>query len=112
MFDIGWSEIALIGIVAVVVIGPKELPGVMKQVAKFVRAARRTMRQFQSHVDDIVQAEELRDIKKQLEANGITDFHEQINRELQYTAEQMQSSLDIRSRGKNEPPPTDETPKS
>ncbi len=94
MFDIGWSELALIGIVAVIVIGPKDMPKVMRQVGKFTRAARKTMRDFQSQVDDIVQAEDIKEFKKELEKHGITDFHEQVQRELQNTAEQLQENLD------------------
>ena len=94
MFDIGWSELALIGIVAVIVIGPKDMPKVMRQVGKFTSAARKTMRDFQSQVDDIVQAEDIKEFKKELEKHGITDFHEQVQRELQNTAEQLQENLD------------------
>ena len=92
MFDIGWSEIALIGAVAVVVIGPKEMPDAMRKVARFVRAAKNVVRQFQHQMDEIVQAEEVKEIKQQLAKAGITDFHEQVQRELQNTAEQLQSA--------------------
>ncbi|TAH37608.1 MAG: twin-arginine translocase subunit TatB [Alphaproteobacteria bacterium] len=93
MFDIGWSELALIGVVAIVVIGPKDMPKVMKQVGKFVRTARKIMRDFQNQVEEVVHAEEVKEFREQLEKHGITDFHEQIQRELDNTAAQMQEGL-------------------
>ena len=40
MFDIGWSELLLIGIVALIVVGPKELPGLFRTVGRFMGKAR------------------------------------------------------------------------
>ncbi len=93
MFDIGWSEIALIGIVAIVVIGPKDMPKVMKQVGKFTRMARKVMRDFQSQVEEVVHAEEIKEFRQELEKHGITDFQEQIQRELDNTTAQLQEGL-------------------
>lgn len=87
MLDIGWSEIVLIGAVAIVVIGPKELPQVMKHLARGLRAAKRTMREFQRQMDDIVHAEEIKDIRKDIEHYGIHNIPEQIEREIKRSAE-------------------------
>ena len=59
MFDIGWSEMLIIGVVALVVIGPKELPGALKTFAYWMKQARKLAREFQSGVDEMIrQAEE------------------------------------------------------
>lgn len=92
MFDIGWSEIALIVLVAVIVLGPKEMPNAMRQVARAVRAARNVFSQFQYQLDELVHAEEVKEIKKSLAENGLTDFKTQVERELQNTADLIQSS--------------------
>lgn len=89
MFDIGWSEIGLIAIVAIIVIGPKEMPQVMRQVARVVRAARKTLREFQGQVDDIIRAEEVAEIRKEIESYGIHNIPEQIEQELRNTADLM-----------------------
>jgi sec-independent protein translocase protein TatB len=65
MFDIGWSELMLIGIVALVVIGPKDLPGAIYGVGKWVRKARVVAREFQGHIDDMMRESELDDLRKQ-----------------------------------------------
>ena len=53
MFDIGWSEMAIIAVVALVVIGPKELPNALKTVAYWMTQARKMAREFQSGVDEM-----------------------------------------------------------
>jgi sec-independent protein translocase protein TatB len=68
MFDIGWSEMAVIALVALVVLGPKELPQAMKTFAAFTRKMQRYARDFRTGVDNIVREAELEDAKKALDA--------------------------------------------
>ncbi|HVR66268.1 MAG TPA: Sec-independent protein translocase protein TatB [Verrucomicrobiae bacterium] len=68
MFDIGWSEMAVIAVVALVVIGPKELPGALKTFAYWMKQARKMAREFQSGVDEIVREAELEDARKAVSA--------------------------------------------
>jgi sec-independent protein translocase protein TatB len=68
MFDIGWSEMAVIALIALIVIGPKDLPGTLKTIAHWLRKARSLTREFQSGIDDMVREAELDDAKKALEA--------------------------------------------
>jgi sec-independent protein translocase protein TatB len=68
MFDIGWSEMAIIAFVALIVIGPKDLPKTMKTVAHWMRKARSLTREFQSGIDEMVREAELEDARKALES--------------------------------------------
>ncbi|GAB4367515.1 MAG: Sec-independent protein translocase protein TatB [Kiloniellaceae bacterium] len=68
MFDIGWSEMAVIALVALIVIGPKDLPRTMKTVAHWMRKARSLTREFQSGIDEMVREAELEDARKALDA--------------------------------------------
>ncbi len=65
MFDFAWSEIALIGIVALVAIGPKDLPVAIKAVAALIKKARRMAGEFQVHVDEMVREADLQDVRKE-----------------------------------------------
>lgn len=67
MFDIGWSEMLIIGVVALVVIGPKELPGALKTFAYWMKQARKLAREFQSGVDDMIRQAELDEAKQAIE---------------------------------------------
>ena len=65
MFDFAWSEIALIGVVALVAIGPKDLPVAIKTVADLVKKARKMAGEFQTHVDEMVREANLGEVRDQ-----------------------------------------------
>jgi sec-independent protein translocase protein TatB len=62
MFDIGGWEFLIIAIVAIVIIGPKDLPGLIRSLVGWVRKARELAREFQSGIDDLAQEVELEKI--------------------------------------------------
>jgi sec-independent protein translocase protein TatB len=67
MFDIGWSELLVIGIVALVVIGPKELPGVVRTLGQTMAKLRRMAADFQNQFNEAMREAELADLKKDAE---------------------------------------------
>ncbi|MEQ8250219.1 MAG: Sec-independent protein translocase protein TatB [Oceanibaculum nanhaiense] len=75
MFDLGWGEMAVIALVAIIILGPKELPHALKTLGRAIRKVREVSREFQGHVDEMVREAELDDVRKQLEdvkGKGIT----------------------------------------
>ncbi|MDT9598058.1 Sec-independent protein translocase protein TatB [Sphingosinicella rhizophila] len=64
MFDIGYSELLIIGIVALVVIGPKDLPRVMRTVGNWVGRARGMARHFRSGLDTMMREAELEEMER------------------------------------------------
>jgi sec-independent protein translocase protein TatB len=67
MFDVGWSEMAVIALVTLIVIGPKELPRVLRTVGQWIRKAQSLAREFQRGLDDMVREADLEDAKKLLD---------------------------------------------
>jgi len=67
MFDIGWGELLVIGIVALVVIGPKELPGVVRTLGQSLTKLRRMASDFQNQFTEAMREAELSDLKKDAE---------------------------------------------
>ena len=65
MFDIGWQEIFVLAVLAIIVIGPKDLPRAIKVVTQWVKKARYMARDLQDGLDDMVREAELDDIKSQ-----------------------------------------------
>ena len=63
MFDLAWSEIALIGVVALIAIGPKDMPVAIRAVAQMVKKARRMAAEFQTHVDEMVREANLHEVR-------------------------------------------------
>lgn len=72
MFDIAWSELGVIAVVALVVIGPKDLPKVLRTVGQWTAKARSMAREFQSGIDDMVREAELDELRKA--AKQVTDL--------------------------------------
>jgi sec-independent protein translocase protein TatB len=64
MFDFAWSEILLIGAVALIAIGPKDMPAAIRTVSSMIKKARRMAAEFQTHVDEMVREADLGDVKK------------------------------------------------
>jgi len=73
MFDIGWSELLIVAVVAVVVIGPKELPRALRALGHWVSKARRMAGDFQRQFNEAIREAELDDVKKQVSDLGKID---------------------------------------
>jgi len=74
MLDFSWSEILLIGVVALVVIGPKDLPRVLRTVGQWISRARAVAREFQYHVDEMIRDSELDEVRKTMHAAATTNL--------------------------------------
>lgn len=72
MFDFAWSEIAVIGVVALIAIGPKDMPMAIKAVTNAIKKARRMAGEFQTHIDEMVREANLDEVRK--EFNQIRNF--------------------------------------
>ena len=70
MFDIGWSELVLIGIVALIVIGPKELPTALRTAGLWMGKVRRMASEFQGQFQEAMREAEMAELKKQVDEIG------------------------------------------
>jgi sec-independent protein translocase protein TatB len=98
MFDISWSEFLLIGVVALVVIGPKELPTVMRTLGQWTRKVRSMASDFQGQFHDAMREFEMADLKQQVDdiKNEVTNFDplKSTREDLESTADDVKRSLD------------------
>jgi sec-independent protein translocase protein TatB len=67
MFDIGWSELLVIVVVAVVVVGPKDLPRMMRTVGQWAGRARSMADQFRRSFDDMARQTELDELRREVQ---------------------------------------------
>jgi sec-independent protein translocase protein TatB len=80
MFDFAWSEIGLIAVVALVLIGPKDMPIAIRSVAGMIKKARRMAGEFQTHVDEMVREADLGEVRDQINQIRNFDFRGEIER--------------------------------
>ena len=63
MFSFGWSEIALTVIIIVIIVGPKEIPNLLKQISSFSKSIKKISREFKKSLNDIAEEGDLKDVK-------------------------------------------------
>ena len=83
LFDIGWPELLLIGMIALIVIGPKDLPRALRVAGFWVRKARTLSREFQSSIDQMIREAELDEVRQDLKK--VTEFD--LEKEFQNTVD-------------------------
>jgi sec-independent protein translocase protein TatB len=100
MFEIGWSELLLIAVVALIAIGPKELPTVLRTLGQWMSKLRRMASEFQSQFQEAMREAEMADLKKQVDemtsqAQSYASFDpvSEVKRELESTQQQIESAM-------------------
>lgn len=79
-FDIAWPELLLIGVIALVVIGPKDLPRALRVAGYWVRKARTLSREFQGSVEQMVREAELEEMRQNLKKATEFDIEKEFNK--------------------------------
>jgi len=97
MFDISWSEFLLIGVVALIVIGPKELPAVMRTLGQWTRKVRGMASEFQNQFQEAIREAEMADLKKEVDdlAEGVKNFDplKEVRADVETMGEDVKRSL-------------------
>tara|TARA_B100000925_G_scaffold146978_1_gene110088 strand:+ start:160 stop:456 length:297 start_codon:yes stop_codon:yes gene_type:complete len=91
MFSLGWMEISIILIITIIVVGPKEIPKVIKFIKSLTQSLRKVSKEFSTTVDEITHIQEVKDIKKEIldtkeavlkEGKELDEFIEKNNEEI------------------------------
>lgn len=98
MFDIGWSELVLIGVVALIAIGPKELPGALRTLGQWTGKLRRMASEFQSQFHEAMREAEMDDLKKKVDemtSHSYAGFDPvaDVRKELESTQRQIEGAM-------------------
>ncbi|WP_027576218.1 Sec-independent protein translocase protein TatB [Bradyrhizobium sp. WSM1743] len=118
MFDIGWSELVLIGVVALIAIGPKELPGVLRMVGQWMGKARKMAAEFQGQFQEAMREAEMADLKKSFDEvkeaatgfNPLTSLQKDVSDALRVDA--LDKPAETSAATAVEPPATPTTPEA
>ncbi len=95
MLDVGWQELFVIAVITIIVVGPKEIPRVLRTVTLWVRKVKDMAREFQSSIDDIAREAELDDIKKQLAEAQDFDLEREMEESIDPTGEMTNTIREI-----------------
>ena len=114
MFEIGWGELLIIGVVALIAIGPKELPGVLRTLGQWMNKLRRMASEFQSQFHEAMREAEMADLKKQVDdmtsqaqSDAAFDPVAEVRRELDSTQQQIESAMADKPAETASPPVTE-----
>ena len=103
MLDIGWVELSIIAIITVLVVGPKEIPRVLRTVTQVVRKVRSMASEFQSGIDELAREAELDDLKKDIEKTASRDLAGDLENTIDPTGEVTDSVREIETSLKEDP---------
>src|SRR5262249_27650933 len=111
MFEIGWGELLIIGIVALIAIGPKELATVFRNLGRATNKLRRVASEFQNQFQEAMREAELAELKKQVDdmtsqAQSYASFDPvaEVRRELDSTQQQIESAMADKPAATTSPP--------
>ena len=103
MLDIGWPELAIIALITILVVGPKEIPRVLRTVTKVVRKLRSMASEFQAGIDELAREAELDDLKKDIEKTASRDIAGEFENTVDPTGEVTKSVREIETSLKEDP---------
>lgn len=82
MFDIGWSELLVIAVVAILVVGPKDLPRMLRTLGNYAGKVRRTANEFRQQFEDAIRESELDELRTSVESIRDVDPTRDIKRSM------------------------------
>ena len=97
MFDIGWQELFLIGLVTILVVGPKEIPRVLRTVVAAVRKVRGLANDFQRGIDELARETELDQIRQDLEKNAKLELERELEVSIDPTGGMSESVKELQA---------------
>ena len=93
MFDIGWSELVVLGVIALIVVGPKELPALLRTIGRYTGFLKKQASEFRAQFDQAMREAELDQIKKDVQS-----FKDDITSTVQATTKTLTDEIDSAKR--------------
>ena len=97
MFDIGWQELFLIGLITILVVGPREIPRVLRTVVAAVRKVRGLANDFQRGIDELARETELDEIRRDLEKGATLDLERELEETIDPKSEMSEAVKELQA---------------
>ena len=104
MLDLGWPELFIIMLVALLIVGPKELPGLVRTAASWLRKTKRSINNFQNSIEEIAREVELENVKKDTEellVNEVSSLPDNLDEVFKVDDDLMGSNFSERQKGES-----------
>ncbi|MEC9183812.1 MAG: Sec-independent protein translocase protein TatB [Pseudomonadota bacterium] len=111
MFDIGWQELFLIGLITILVVGPREIPRVLRTVVAAVRKVRGLANDFQRGIDELARETELDEIRRDLEKGATLDLEREFEETIDPKGEMSEAVEELQAEFKETGEEIEEQPK-
>ena len=108
MLDIGWWELMVVAMIALIVVGPKDLPRILRMIGKWASKARAMAREFQGSIDDMVRETGVDDIKKEVDSVAKLDVEKELGDAIDPTGAPEHSIEPPPTAGEAEEPPAED----
>ena len=93
MLSFGWSEIALTVVIIIIVVGPKEIPNLLRQLGIFSKSLKKISREFKNSLNDLANEEDIKDVKKSISEISKLKDKFNINKELKEEISTIQDTI-------------------
>lgn len=105
MFDIGWTELLVVGVVALLVVGPKELPALLRTIGRYVGIIKRQANEFRAQFDDAIRETELEQLRREVASlkSDAESSLRSVEKSVQTEISDAKSELDNAAAAKPEP---------
>ena len=106
MFSFGWSEIALVVVIVVIVVGPKEIPNLLKQLGRVSKSLKKVSREFKKSLNDLADEGDLKEVKNSISdlknIKNDLDPSKQLNKEFKDEIASIKDTLEFTDKEINE----------
>ena len=103
MFDLGWSELLLLAVLAIIVVGPKDLPRMMRTIGRHVAKARAMAQEFQRSFDEIAREADLDEFRREVATIKNTNMISDLKKDIESDQAAAPASTDSASQSKPDP---------
>ena len=97
MFDLGWQEFLMVAVVLMLVVGPKDLPRILRSFSKFMRQAKSMASEFTSSLEDVARQDEIKSMMSDVKSGNFDDMANMIGGDIKQAAQELKDASQISS---------------
>ena len=95
MFDLGWQEFLMVAVVLMLVVGPKDLPRILRSFSKFMRQAKSMESEFTSSLEDVARQDEIKSMMSDVKSGNFDDMANMIGGDIKQAAQELKDASQI-----------------